>query len=125
MGMQREINGEQTGKKERESIKENLNAELADVDFTRAADVLRRTHPRTWQQRFTAWWNRELSLPIIPIGIGFVLLLFLVGVVQLRDYADLPRSSHHGNELVQAGGNTYWKKDYERAVAMLEGDAKG
>lgn len=109
--------------RERAYIRSKLDGELEEVRFGRAEDVLRRTHPRTWRDRLRAFWNKEIEVPVLPLGLSFAVILAISAASQLRDRvgdgdAALPES----RELIEAGGNTYWKDDYERAVASVESD---
>jgi hypothetical protein len=109
---------------EQERIRAKLEEELGELHFLKSAEVVARTHPRSLWSKLRALWNYELELPLIPIGTGLVVLLAIVLAAQLQDTADqaeptssLPRTER---QLVVAGGNTYWKDDYERAVADVE-----
>jgi hypothetical protein len=109
---------------EQEFIRRRLEEELGDLRFLKGAEVLDRTHPRSWRAKLRALWNYELELPLIPIGASFAVLLAIFLVDQLQEdtgkgqpTVDMSRS---GRQLVEAGGNTYWKDDYEKAVEGVE-----
>ncbi|GMK40850.1 hypothetical protein PCCS19_39060 [Paenibacillus sp. CCS19] len=109
---------------EQELIRTKLEEELGELRFLRSAEVVARTHPRSMWTRLRALWNYELELPLIPIGASFALLIAIVFVAQLQEKAehseptkDVPRAER---QLVEAGGNTYWKDDYEKAVNDVE-----
>ncbi|XID92737.1 hypothetical protein ACF3MZ_30515 [Paenibacillaceae bacterium WGS1546] len=109
--------------RERAHIRNKLDAELEEVRFGRADDVLRRTHPRTWRDRLRAFWNKEIEVPVLPLGLSFAVILAVTAASQLRERAgDGDAALPGGRELIEAGGNTYWKDDYERAVAFVESD---
>lgn len=114
---------------DRERISEKLRQELEPLRFERAEQVLERTHPRTWKARLAALWNKELDIALVPAGVVLsVAAIALVAVWQLGqpdagiDWNDAGNSDDRRSKLVEAGGNTYWKEDYERAVAKLEAD---
>ncbi|MBN2981320.1 MULTISPECIES: hypothetical protein [Cohnella] len=109
---------------EQEFIRKRLEEELGDLRFHKGAEVLDRTHPRSWRAKLRALWNYELELPLIPIGASFAVLLAILFVAPLQEdtgkgesTGDMPRA---GRQLVEAGGNTYWKDDYEKAVEGVE-----
>lgn len=112
-------------KREQEFIKKRLDDELAMLYFNREEEVLRRTHPRSWHERLKALWNKELEVPLLPIGMSVAMLFAVVAVTQLQDFQnrqDTPSGDHR--QLIEAGGNTYWKDDYEKVVNAVEGDHK-
>lgn len=109
---------------EQEVIRQRLDEELGELHFLKSAEVLNRTHPRSWLAKLRALWNYELELPLIPIGASFAVLLAILFVAPLKENmgkgksaVDLPRAER---QLVEAGGNTYWKDDYEKAVEGVE-----
>jgi hypothetical protein len=108
-------------KSEQESIKGMIDKELAELRFGRQADVLKRTHPRAWRDHLRVWWNKELQLPLLPIGLSCVLLITIATAVQLSELPnshDAPPPQHR--ELIETGGNTYWSDEFEKAVGAHE-----
>ncbi|MFB9275693.1 hypothetical protein [Cohnella cellulosilytica] len=105
-------------------MNKRLREELDELRFGGQEDVLRRTHPRSWRDRLLALWNKELEVPVVPLGLSFAVLLAVVAASQLRGPDDGDDAST-GRQLVEVGGNTYWKDDYERAVASIESDGQG
>ncbi|WP_256758917.1 hypothetical protein [Cohnella sp. WQ 127256] len=115
-------------KLEQEFIKEQLDEELGEMRFSKGVEVLERTHPRTWRTRWKALWNKELELPILPVGIGVAIILAVVMINQLGDAQegiDASITNQKQRQLIEAGGNTYWKDEFEKAVGSVEGDHKG
>ncbi len=111
---------------ERESMNKRLREELEELRFGGQEDVVRRTHPRSWSDRLLALWNMELELPVVPLGLSFVILLAVAAASQLRSFSDDgSEAADNRRELVEVGGNTYWKDDYERAVAAIENKDQG
>ncbi|MBD3922044.1 hypothetical protein H8B09_25000 [Paenibacillus sp. PR3] len=109
---------------EQELIRTKLEEELGEMHFLKSAEVVARTHPRSLWAKLRAVWNYELELPLISIGASFAVLVAIVFVTQLEEKVDkaeptrnLPRAER---QLVEAGGNTYWKDDYEKAVDDVE-----
>ncbi|QTH41465.1 hypothetical protein J4772_28600 [Cohnella sp. LGH] len=107
-------------------MNKRLREELEELRFGGQEDVVRRTHPRSWSDRLLALWNMELELPIVPLGLSFVILLAVAAASQLRSFSDDgSEAADNRRELVEVGGNTYWKDDYERAVAAIENKDQG
>jgi hypothetical protein len=100
---------------EREMINQRLKDELSDVYFDRTDQLLQQTHPQTWIQRWRVLWNKEVELPLLPIGILATLLIgwTIIQQADLPLQQDAARSPRH---LIEAGGNTYWSDAYEKAV---------
>ncbi|RXZ81635.1 hypothetical protein EBB07_13305 [Paenibacillaceae bacterium] len=90
------------------------------MKFHSSETVIRRTHPKTWHERLKKFWNKELELPVLPLGAAFT-LLFIFAVTTLPGGNRNPVNPEPFKEgLIEAGGNIYWKKDYERAVEQHE-----
>ncbi len=109
---------------ERECMNKRLREELDELRFGGQEGVLRRTHPRSWRDRLLALWNKELEVPVVPLGLSFAVLLAVLAASQPRNPDDGVEAPT-GRQLVEVGGNTYWKDDYERAVASIESDGQG
>ncbi|QMV43096.1 hypothetical protein [Cohnella cholangitidis] len=107
---------------EREFIKNRLDEELSALHFTKENEVLRRTHPRSWKERLTALWNKEIEVPLFPLGASMAVILTVITLTQLQSFMDADGSLEEQRQLIEAGGNTYWKDDYEKAVASVESD---
>lgn len=109
--------------REQEIINQQLNQDLSDLHFTRHAEVLNKTHPRTWNERMRGLWNKELELPLVPLG---TVCVFFFVIIVLYHEAQQPRGAHQTitppqqRELYRTGGNIYWKDEYERRVAGHE-----
>jgi hypothetical protein len=113
-------------KAEREHYKKKLDEELGEIRFTKEAEVLGLTHPRTWRQSLSALWNKEFEISLLPLGMSMAVIIAITAVAQLRssEESEGPQPGKQ-RQLIEAGGNTYWKDNYERAVASLEGDPQG
>jgi hypothetical protein len=107
---------------EREFIKKRLDEELSALYFTRDDEVLRRAHPRSWKERLAALWNKEIEVPLFPLGVSMAVILTVVTLTQLESFMDADGTLEEQRQLIEAGGNTYWKDDYEKAVASVESD---
>lgn len=106
-------------KREKEKFKQKLDDELQYVKFTKQEDVLNIVNQVTWKEKFSSFMNKEIEIPLMPI-ITTVSLLFLSwGLWTFTNEKDSqPLLTHQ--ELVEAGGNIYWKDQLERAVVLHE-----
>lgn len=111
--------------RERDEFKKQLDEELRSVTFTGHEQVLRQTHPPTRRARLLALWNKELDIPLKPVGAfaailiaGTVLLYFPQHGTQTQTGQSVQQPGQR--ELIQAGGNMYWKDIYEQAVQRHE-----
>jgi type VI protein secretion system component VasF len=109
--------------REREAIRQQLEEELRPVTFTGHDRVLRQTHPLSLRARLSAFWNKELEIPLGTLGAAAALLvtgalLFYAPRIETKEQqtVQMPRQ----RELIEAGGNTYWKDIYEQAVKQHE-----
>ncbi len=105
------------------SVKQQLDEELMDIHFTRTAQVLAHTHPATRWERINALWNKEIELPLVPLGLASV-LLFTWAAIQAVQTLDDGNAHLQERQLIEAGGNMYWKDDLEKVVARYENPNK-
>ena len=103
-------------RQEKEVIKKQLNNELKTVKFTQHQKVLSRTHPVSTKEKLAAFLNKEIEIPLVPIFATLALLIFSWGLgMEQKQQTD-----SFSRELVEAGGNMYWKDDLERVVVLRE-----
>lgn len=98
-------------------IKQQLDKELQHIRFTKQHEVLKRTHPVDFKERLASFWNKEIEIPLLPICTIITCLFLSVGIwgfTNEKEHQPLQR------ELVEAGGNVYWKDQLERAVVIYE-----
>lgn len=113
------MNTENTENTEREAIKQLLDEELQSIHFEGHERVLKMTHPPTFGARLLALWNKEIEIPVKPIGaIGAIILVVTLTLYQpeVKHHPQQGVQQHKNRELIEAGGNTYWKDIYEQAV---------
>lgn len=109
---------------EREDIKQRLEEELRPVTFSGHDTVLRQTHPHTLRARLLALWDKELEIPLRPLGAAAAILLTSALIIYSpragsgKQQQAIPQSQQR--ELLEIGGNTYWKNIYEQAVKRYE-----
>lgn len=103
-------------KQQKEVIKKQLNDELNHVKFTQHQKVLNRTHPVSVKGKLAAFWNKEIEIPLIPVFATLSLLVFSLGLGMEHKQQTYSTS----RELVEAGGNMYWKDELERVVVLRE-----
>lgn len=106
------------------NLKNLLDRELADLQFHKEADVIARTHPATWRGRLRSFWNKELELPVIPLGTAFLLTFvsaFLFHAARQPETGpDMKNAGTQQRELIKAGGSMYWKDEIERRLSKHE-----
>ncbi len=107
----------------REEIRQQLEEELRPLTFTGHEQVLRQTHPPALRARLSAFWNKELEIALGPLGAAAAILvtgalLFYAPHIGTKEQqsVQMPRQ----RELIESGGNTYWKDIYEQAVKQHE-----
>ncbi|NBD23109.1 hypothetical protein [Paenibacillus glycinis] len=109
------------GQDRQETMKSALDEELNPLRFGGRARVLERTHPRGWRGRLSAWWNKELVIPVVPVAAVVALLAGSLLVGRLRGMSEDGRPGPSANRvLVKEGENYYWQDEYEKAVASIE-----
>lgn len=106
--------------KEQQQAQAQLEAELEQVHFSLQEQVLSRAFPKSRGERLRALWNKELQLPVIPLGLAAAVLLSLAVMSSLPRTGPGMKTADRSRELVHVAGNIYWKDEYERAVALLE-----
>ncbi|UCZ54417.1 hypothetical protein LGQ02_06545 [Bacillus shivajii] len=100
---------------EQKTLRRQLNEELSSYEFSRKDEVMKRTHPKSFGEQFNNWWNKEVTIPLLPVGMA-VILLFSVGtgsmfIVDNKDDAK--------RIMVEKGGNLFWS-DLVRDEGMDE-----
>lgn len=111
---------------EQEHIKHHLDEELSCLSFSGQERVLQQTHPAAPLARLRALWNKELEIPLKPLGalsallVAGALILCYPPQSGTPDQQAHPQPAQGQRELIEAGGNTYWKDIYEQAVRRHE-----
>lgn len=104
--------------KEKDRLIRQLEEELKHVTFNKHQEVLARTHPLSWREKLKSFWNKEVEIPLIPVGGFLTLFLFLWGISTYDHEQDQVEIAQR--ELVEVGGNTYWKDELEKVVVRHE-----
>ena len=117
--------GEKILSNDQKKIRKKLEQELAHLSFSSQEgvlkrthpqssqeEVLKRTHPQSFQEKVQSWWNKEVTLSLVPVGVVTFLLISATIVPSLlqEDKIELPP-----REIIQVGGNFYWSDLYEEA----------
>ncbi|MEF2244723.1 hypothetical protein [Paenibacillus sp. IITD108] len=101
---------------EDERLQEKLDGELGMLTFTGQMEVLKHTHPKSRKDKLIALWNKELELSPIPLAAAAVSCLLIFWSIGAYD-TSLPLGKSvplvKSIELVEAGGNIYYKEQYE------------
>lgn len=109
---------------EEQEMAEQLKQELEEIRFLGAEKVISRTFPKSSRERLSSLWNKEVEISAAAIGyFGAAAAVLLLGGLLWREAIVKPAVSvplQMSNELLEAGGNYYWKDQYERMVARLE-----
>lgn len=94
---------------EKTQIKKHLDQELKDLHFTKHVDVLNKIKQPTKKEKLSQLWNKEVTIPILPVSSVLVILLFSYGIFVIQDI----NVEYEQNELINIGGNRYWQEDIE------------
>jgi hypothetical protein len=108
--------------KEKQAVRERLDHELKDFHFTRCEKVLQKTHPKSFTEKLSSFWNKEIEIPILPVVVATVLILSTISLRDDRDSEVI--TTQADREIIQIAGYTYWKDDYERVVKEHENKNK-
>lgn len=104
---------------EKEKLKQKLDDELRHVKFTKQQDVLSQINHVTWKEKLSSFLNKEIEIPLMPFFAATTIVFLSWGIWTFTNEKDHhPLISHQ--ELVEAGGNIYWKDQLERAVVLNE-----
>jgi hypothetical protein len=106
-------------KKTNELLKNQLDKELGPIQFSRHQEVLSSVYPKTWKQKFRRLWNKEITIPLLPVSAAFVLFIVMIGYVEIRP-TDPSITSNQERVLIDVAGNYYWKDDFERELKKHE-----
>ena len=89
---------------EQQRAKKILEEELTSLQFTKQQKVLSQTHPKTLKEKLVQLWNKEVTIPLIPLGA--VVLLFL----SFGSFAAISEIDMEGSRvIVEKGGSFYWQ----------------
>ena len=102
---------------EKNQMKNRLDEELENIRFTKQADVLKKVYRPTWKDKLHLLWNKEISIPILPVSSAIVILLFGYGFFTISEFNNQEEYPH---ETIEIGGSTYWKAEIERRLANEE-----
>ncbi|MDV2684884.1 hypothetical protein RYX56_10940 [Alkalihalophilus lindianensis] len=99
---------------EREEVKRCIDEQLEQIQFTKQKEVIKMIHPKTALEKWVSWMNQEMTIPVVPVTSVAALLL----VISMTVGSDNPT---HTNQLVEVGGNIYYKHVVEGRV--IEGES--
>lgn len=101
---------------QRKVIKQQLDDTLEHIHFTAQQDVLHRVRKKQWKEKFTDIWNKEIEIPLLPIGAACMLLFFSM-------YAGTSDKGTENNKKVQVefGGYVYWEETLAKVGKQHEG----
>ncbi len=102
----------------KERLKKQLDKELQSVKFSLQEEVMKKVQRPSFPQRLSALLNKEVEIPLLPVGVVLA-LFFSWGIKDIIPEENQPDGNKE-RELIQAGGNTYWKDLYEKAAGKNE-----
>lgn len=88
------------------AVRQALDKELQHESFQGHANVLSRTHPKTWKARLANAWNKEVRIPVVPLGAALFLIITAGTIIAVP--GDEPK-----RELIERGGSYYWYDLFE------------
>ncbi|MBU9713649.1 hypothetical protein KS419_18120 [Bacillus tamaricis] len=88
---------------EQKKANDILKKELANVNFTSHELVISKTHPKTAKEKWMFIWNREITIPLVPLGAALFLFFSIGGAYLISDL-----QSEEQRYIVQKGGSYYW-----------------
>ncbi|WP_078592850.1 hypothetical protein [Evansella clarkii] len=94
---------------EQRKAKQILVEELEQYNFTAAGKVTARTHPRSFREKLDRLWNKEINIPLVPVGAALFLFLSAGSMFVISETA--PDGQR---ELIEKGGSIYWSDLLER-----------
>lgn len=104
--------------KEKQAVKVKLDCELRELHFTGYDNVLQKTRARSFSEKLSSFWNKELEIPVLPIV--FAAGIFFTALIIKDDLIKQDIAARKDNEMIQIAGSMYWKDDYEKAVELHE-----
>jgi hypothetical protein len=96
-------------REEQRKAKQILEEELTQYKFIAAGKVTARTHPKSFREKLDRLWNKEISIPLVPVGAALFLFLSAGSAFIISETAP---DGHR--ELIEKGGNIYWSDLLER-----------
>ncbi|MRX74062.1 hypothetical protein GJU40_18220 [Bacillus lacus] len=102
---------------ERKTVKKVLDEELQHVTFTLEEKILAEVRRPTFSEKLSALLNKEVDIPLLPVG-AMAVLFFSWGII--NQVPDEKRYNLQTDELIEAGGNVYRKDLYEGATINRE-----
>ncbi|WP_017754807.1 hypothetical protein [Calidifontibacillus oryziterrae] len=94
--------------KEISEIKKQLDNELRHIHFSNENNVLERSHPRTFLQKIKYWWNKEITIPLVPVGAIIVIVMGSALTDELGSLNSQKQVISQQRQLVKIAGNIYW-----------------
>ena len=104
-------------KKANRQLKNHLDKELTQIQFSGQLEVMNKINQITWKDKLHRLWNKEISIPLIPVGAVLALCIFWIG------YKEIPqdeRKNTNSGVLISVAGSYYWKDDFERMMSENE-----
>lgn len=100
-------------------MKKQLDTELQHLNFTKHQLVLDHIRTMTWKQKVKLVWNKEVEVPLLPIGAVFVACFLMIGLRNIAPIQNNPTFENR-DQLVEIEGYVYVKDDLEKAGVWNE-----
>lgn len=97
---------------EQKEVAKKLKNELSHFSFSRSEEVLKKTHPKTMSEKLYMWWNKEVSISLVPVGLA---TLLLVSASMIPPFIQEHDQILGSREIIQIGGNYYLSDLFEEA----------
>lgn len=103
---------------DKKRLKNQLDRELATVRFTNHQQVLEKIgQPLTWRKRLHILWNKEIEVPVLPLGATLLAIFLFFSAKELV----IQEKETEYKELVSIGTYIYWKDEVGKLVNEDEG----
>ncbi|GGP09633.1 hypothetical protein [Oceanobacillus neutriphilus] len=92
--------------------KEKLDSDLHSIHFTKQENVLQKLKEKEQRTKWHRFWNKEISIPVIPVSTVFItgLAIFtFIGLNGNKPVDDEPL-------FIEFGGSTYLQQQFERKI---------
>ncbi|ADU31060.1 hypothetical protein Bcell_2807 [Evansella cellulosilytica DSM 2522] len=90
-------------------VNDQLKKELSSYSFTHHEEVIKHTHPKTFQGKLLCFWNKEITIPLVPIS-AVLFFVITVGTV----FSTLNGDMEINRQIVESGGSFYWNDLLEK-----------
>ncbi|MBS3682097.1 hypothetical protein KGF86_18045 [Ornithinibacillus massiliensis] len=99
-------------KKTKAQLKGKLDKEMEHIQFSNHQQVLNHVYPTTWKQKLLKLWNKEISIPLVPISVVLVLFILVMGYPAIKSIEQRPEEGASDSiKHVDGSGYFYWESN--------------